>query len=362
MHRWRETHAACLFAIVRMVAIFRTAINMSYVSTFNALNINTLTSGQKLTLAVIASFERAGKAWPSVATIAKRASLSVRSVNYHIAALIKLGYIQRIYRTGRSAITRLFIGETPAKIADTTPANVADKSVITESVNQIPAVHEPTTIEPSTETASAALVVSDIEQPEQPIPAITDIEQHANTTTEALKTPYSASNEPEGTTTPTDTATPAVEHQAEVPATQDQAVEADPAMAEWAKVDPQVLLDLIEIRREKRKGKPKTTEIKHWYSIALESGFTLAQIAYAMVLNNWSKLNDASWLEHVPRPQMTATGAPAIPAAPKVWTPDLSHIPASATTLAAMKEKIRQMKERWAASELAQTAPPPMRQ
>ena len=355
---------------------------MSYVSTFNALNTSNTTAGQKLVLSVIASFERAGsgKAWPSVATIAKRASLSARTVNYHIASLIKLGYIQRIYRSGRSAITRLFIGETPAKIADTTPAKIAEKSVIPESVNQIQRVAEPATTDQQHQHTTDTAAVSpplcfEIEQPQTEQPdqhqAIQEIESLPDYATqlqvfansqyapnEAPKTPYSASNESDKGTGLASVSAPAVEHQAEVPATEYQATSeaADPVDAAWAEVPAQVIADLQAIRCEKRKKKvPTKTEIQSWYSIALAEGWTLPQIVYAMVLKNWSRV-EPGWLQHVPRPQMTATGAPAAPPAPKVWQPT-PHTPASPSTVAKMKTEISKMKAKWASEDLAKRSP-----
>jgi len=328
--------------------------NMSFVNTYNAFQIDNLTAGQKAVLTAIATFERNGKAWPSVATIAKRASMGVRTVQRHLAALINLGYITRTYRAGKAAVTRLFIGQTPAKLAGEGMPNWHPESDI-QSVNQVPAVHEPATPEHQHQQATAPVAVSpqslfsDIEQPEKPTPTIPDLEQPVTTTTEAPKTPVEPSNEPEGTTTPTDTATPAVEHQAEVPATQDQATEADPL----ASVPETLMKDLGEVRKaKKRPAKPTKTEAALWWQEAQKAGWDMQTVITTMILHGWARFQ-ADWVQHVP-PQTA-------PAAPKVWTPE-KHTPASASTLAQMKEKIRQMKERWAASELAQTAQPPMRQ
>lgn len=46
-------------------------------------------------------------------------------------------------------------------------------------------------------------------------------------------------------------------------------------------------------------------------------------------------------------------------AAPKVWTPDQNHTPASPGTLAKMREQIAKMKARWKEESL--NAPPPIR-
>lgn len=354
---------------------------MTYANTYNAFQIDNLTLGQKAVLTAIATFERNGKAWPSVATLAKRASMGVRTCQRHLAALINLGYITRTYRAGHAAVTRLFIGQTPAKLAPPPLPNWHPESVIPESVNQIQRVPE---------TAEAAMpplcLESKIPQTEPPTPAIQEIESlpdycaqlqvFANSQyapTEAPKTLLEPFNESDKASAPTDTPTPAVEHQADQATeyqavsdqTQDQAeapaTEADP-LAEWAKIDPEVLLSIMDIRKAKRKKpEPSKIEVKHWYSVAMAAGWSLPQIAYVMVLRNWSRIDDASWLQHVPRPQLQpGTGTPAAPAAPKVWTPDPTHIPASPSTIAKMKERIAAMKQKWASEPL--NAPRPIRQ
>lgn len=315
---------------------------MSYVSTFNALNTTNTTSGQKLVLSVIASFERNGKAWPSVATIAKRCSMGARTVQRHIAALVSLGYLQRIYRTGKAAITRVFIGETPAKLAPVTPAKLApNESVIFESVND--SGTPPATPEPQHQHTSIAAMppslFSDIEQPEPPTAEPTE-QQPANTTTEAPKTPYSASNEAD-TTNPTQTpATPVTA----------PAIEADPL----AEVPATLLADLGTVRiAKKRPAKVTRTEAALWWQEAQKCGWDMQTVITTMILHGWARFQ-ADWVQHVP-PQT----APGTPSAPKVWQPE-PHTPASASTLAQMKEKIAQMRARWKEESL--NAPPPMRQ
>ena len=310
---------------------------MSYVSTFNALNTTNTTAGQKLVLSVIASFERAGsgKAWPSVATIAKRCSLSVRSVNYHIASLIKLGYIQRIYRTGRSAITRLFIGETSAISAVPTSAKVAEKSVIPESVNQIQRVAETATPEPSTETATPIFFVSDL--PEQPqtepqhqAPAIQEIEQPSISTLEAsfealVPFPVPLQDYPA-------TYTPAPVVEAANPLAEGtgttQAVEADPL----AEVPAQLLVCLGEVRKaKKRPAKPTKTEAALWWQEAVKAGWTMEQVITTMILHGWARF-DASWVQNLP-----AHVQPGAPGRDSVFVPE-TFTPASPSAIARFKE------------------------
>lgn len=80
---------------------------MSYTAQDLALRTN-FAATKKYTLVAIASFaSNEGICKPSVQTIAQRASLSDREVQRNIAELASEGYIERIYRQGRSALTRL---------------------------------------------------------------------------------------------------------------------------------------------------------------------------------------------------------------------------------------------------------------
>ena len=131
---------------------------MSFATTFNVFQDQRLTAGQKLVLAGIATFANdTGKCWPSIATIAARCSMAVRTVQRHIAQLVSLGYLERIYRTGRAAITRVKADiTTPAKLAPPPPPNWHPESVI-ESVNTVTA--QPTAPELAESPAIAAVVV-----------------------------------------------------------------------------------------------------------------------------------------------------------------------------------------------------------
>lgn len=329
---------------------------MSFTATYNAFQISGISKAEQHILSGICTFadRNTGICWPTVETIANRCRSSVRTVQTHINALVSKGLLQRIYRPNRPAITKVLIPLTHTLPAISAPLEVqflrGEPDI--QPINQRAA--PPATPEPGTETANAAfVVVSEIQQqPKQPEPAIlsacectepphqaiTEIEQPSITSichTEALKTTYSASNEADKAIHTLDPATPVVA----------PVIESDPVEAEWAKVDPQVLLDLMEIRKFKKKApKPTKTEVKHWYSIALESGFSLAQIVYVMVLRGWgSGIAEASWLKHVPRPQMTATGAPAAPPAPKVWQPE-PHIPASPEVVKAARAKLAELR------------------
>ena len=355
---------------------------MSYVATYNAFQIQTLSKAEQHILSGICTFadRNTGICWPTVETIASRCRSSVRTVQTHINALVSKGLLQRIYRPNRPAITKVLIPLTHTLPAISAPLEVqilrGEPAI--DPINQRAA--PPATPEPGTAAPAAMPLLcleSKIPQTE-PQHAIQEIESlpdysaqlqvFANSQyapTEATETTYSASNEADKAIHTLDPATPVVERQAEgtqgqavdaieadpkpttIDTTQAEADQADPAMAAWAEVPAQVIADLQAIRLEKRKKKvPTKTEIQSWYSIALAEGWTLPQLAYALVLKNWSRV-EPGWLQHVPRPQMTATGAPAAPTAPALWTPDQNHIPASPATVATWREKIAQMKQRW---------------
>ena len=116
---------------------------MSYVLQDASLKIPGIKYAEKIVLIAIASHADAdGKCWPSVGTLAELAGMGVRTANRHIASLIKKGYIRRIYRTGRSAVTWL----TDRVMCFLTPANQADRPLpirqtesAIESVNEITA-------------------------------------------------------------------------------------------------------------------------------------------------------------------------------------------------------------------------------
>lgn len=329
---------------------------------------------ERLVLGTLAGFcNFLSECWPSNQTLADRTGLHERTVRRQLESLQAKGLIERHSRgQGRAMLTRVLINPN-AKTPDIVPPtpDIVPPYEPTRNILQTPnTAHEPQHQHASI-AVSPPLLFSDIEQPNSrttsainctatpPIPEIESLPDYSAqlqaftnsqyAPTEATETSYSAPNE----------VYPAIPTLDTNQATQDPVIESDPVEAEWAKVDPQVLLDLMEIRKFKKKApKPTKTEIKHWYSIALESGFTLAQIAYVMVLRGWGAgIANASWLAHVPRPQMTATGAPVAPAAPKVWQPDQNHIPASKDLVVKMKEEIAKMKAKWASEDLAKRSP-----
>lgn len=334
---------------------------------------------ERLVLATLSSFANfIGTCWPSNQTLADRTGLHERTVRRQLESLQAKGLIERHSRgQGRAMLTRILI--TPkGKTSDIVPTTSDIVPPITYLLN----------LNTNTAATAAPVVVQEQipEQPEQPAPAPDHVQSIAEmpdyeaqlafthsqyAPVEADKTPAEATLAEVPANPTTYTPAPVVAEgtnadQAEGTgtdqATQYQAVDAidttqaDPAMAEWAKVDPLVLLSIMEIRKAKRKApKPNPVEIKHWYSVAMAAGWSLPQIAYAMCLRNWSRIDDASWLTGMMPPQMTATGAPAAPAAPKVWQPE-PYQPASKDFVARMKAEISAMKQRWKAESV--NAPP----
>jgi hypothetical protein len=310
---------------------------MSYAATHEIIrNVNTLNCPQKMVLTVIASYASNHNlsCFPSVKTIAEKCRLSSRSVQRYIASLVNLGFLERVYRKGTSAITRITLPSTPTPTPTTSEGY--DSAVIpgydTGGTVICPFdLSQPITAAiatPLPKTVSPLLLFSEIpEQPEQPTPlALVDAPTAPVESVASVSAPAA----------PLAPVEPAV---------------ADPVEAAWAEVPAQVIADLQEIRKAKKKApKPTKTEVQHWYSVAMAAGWSLQQIVYVMVLNNWSKLNDASWITGMIPPQTTAPGTP------KLWQ-ETPYTPASASTVARMKAEIAKMKARWNES----SSSPPMR-
>lgn len=295
---------------------------------------------ERLILATLGSFANfLSECWPSNQTIADRTGLHERTVGKAIGKLQEKGLIERESRgQGRAMLTRILIPLTPPAHGLPPPAHGLPEP----NRNLLQTPIQAATPEPQHQHTSIAVsppLFLDIEQPEQPFPAIPDIEQPSISTNEALYKPVERSNEADPAIPTLETVTPALA----------PAIEADPL----AEVPATLLADLGEVRKAKKRApKPTKTEAKLWWQEAQKCGWDMQTVITTMILHGWARFN-ADWVQHVP-PQ-------AQPGQTQVWQPT-PHTPASASTLAAIKEKIRQMKERWAASELAQTAPPPMRQ
>ena len=277
---------------------------MSFATTFNVFQDQRLTAGQKLVLAGIATFtDQGGKCWPAVETIAERCSMCVRTVQNHISALVKLNYLVRTYRKGRSAITQLtekamgWLSGTPAKSAPLPPQNLHPESVI-EPIKETTA--QPTAPELAESPAIAAVVVFE-----------------------------SADTE----------ARPAVD-----------LVEDDPL----AEVPAALLADFGIVRKAKKKAATVTkTEAVVFAAEAKKAGLTPAQAVEACIHRGWSRF-EAAWLPQAPAMPVQRVYVPEVapPASPDV-------IAAHRATLAALRETIiRQGKASttWAAAALAKAA------
>ncbi len=98
-------------------------------------------------LALADMANHAGTCWPSIATIARRACLSVRSVFNHLGALVRAGLIQRRARIGRSSLYSLsgqaLAPSTPApEHAASTPASQPNEAT-SAPVPELTPTHQP---------------------------------------------------------------------------------------------------------------------------------------------------------------------------------------------------------------------------
>lgn len=106
---------------------------MSYTLVNQAL-AQPLPPGTRMVLVALADMANAaGVCWPSIATLARRACMSVRSVFNHLKALVKAGLIQRRPRIGRSSLYMVtgqaMTSSTPAAIgAASTPTTGTDRA------------------------------------------------------------------------------------------------------------------------------------------------------------------------------------------------------------------------------------------
>ena len=358
---------------------------MSYTATYEILaNVSNVNAGQKLVLSVIASYanNKNLSCFPSVAAIAERCRLAARTVQRHIASLIKLGFLERVYRKGTSAITRLKLPPTPTPTGgydrnDTTgydrnagvtgnfdlsqhnsvtPQQIENAAIASIAVLEIPEQPEPPTAT-VTEAPSmyihrardcATLLVDVIDPP------LVDLPLPAHTATTAASQDVTAALPP---TTEVIAPVGAIAAAQVVDANQDPAIEADPveaAVKALASLPKTLLDDMAMIRVSKKRPRQVTrTEAQILTDEARKAGWTLEQVIVTMICHGWARFQ-ASWVQHVP-PQT----APGTPAPVKVWQPE-PHTPASPSTLAKMREKIAQMRARWKEESL--NAQPPMRQ
>ena len=101
----------------------------------------------------------AGTCWPSIATIARRACMSVRSIFTHLKALEGMGLLTRRQRIGRSSLYSL----TGQALAPSTPAPADAASTPTASAEQAtsaPAPEITPTHQPAQQSAPAPAVLT----------------------------------------------------------------------------------------------------------------------------------------------------------------------------------------------------------
>jgi DNA-binding transcriptional ArsR family regulator len=101
----------------------------------------------------------AGTCWPSIATIARRACMSVRSIFTHLKALEGMGLLTRRQRIGRSSLYSL----TGQALAPSTPAPADAASTPTASAEQAtsaPAPELTPTHQPAQQSAPAPAVLT----------------------------------------------------------------------------------------------------------------------------------------------------------------------------------------------------------
>ena len=127
-------------------------------SLVNAAIAQPLPPARRAVLLVLADMaNHAGTCWPSIATIARRACLSVRSVFSHLAALVKDGLIQRRARIGRSSLYSL----SGQALAPSTPAPEHAASTPASQPNEAtsaPAPELTPTHQPAQQTAPAPAI------------------------------------------------------------------------------------------------------------------------------------------------------------------------------------------------------------
>ena len=337
---------------------------------------------ERLVLGTLAGFcNFLSECWPSNQTLADRTGLHERTVRRQLESLQAKGLIERHSRgQGRAMLTRVLItpqGRTPDTVPptpDTVPPYEPTRNLLQTPI----AVDEPATPEPSTETATAVVVFTENEQPITPqaitkemrdvfatdsmvpVSEVTGCHPQAGMPVEARTAPQEPSKEVPATDPLADVPAQAVaalaegtdsEHQAEVPATQDQATsEADPL----AEVPAQLLADFGEVRRNKKKAAKVTkTEAQVLAQEAAKAGLSVKDLILLCVLRGWSYAK-AEWITNLPA--HVQPGTPS--ASPQIWKPEIVKV-ASPEVVAAMKEKIAAMKARWKVEAL--NAPPPKR-
>ena len=272
---------------------------MSFTQTFQAFHTANLTAGQKLVLAGIATFAdaKSGKCWPSIATIAARCSMGVRTVQRHIAALVNMGYLVRIYREGRAAVTRLV---TPANLAPPPLPIWHPEPAIPESVNEITAL------------------------PEAPAPVVAEVPAVAAVVVfESVDTQQPDSQQPDSQQPDTAPAEVAIDLPTDNP---------------LADVPVDLLHDFGVVRKAKKKSATVTkTEAIVFASEATKAGLSVAEAVRECILRGWSRF-EAGWI-----PAKTPVAPVQRVYVPEVAQPCTPEVKSAAmAALTALRNKITQ--------------------
>ena len=269
---------------------------MSFSQTFDALREtdDILTTGQTVVLAVIATFtDVAGKSWPSIETIARATKLCIRTVKYRIAELIKLGFLKRIIRQGKVAISiiteQLSPAQSSARHAPQVVHGMHPEEVI-ESVNQITAPSQIDSIAAGADIVVYETSILDSQQPTAAVLTELPVQTASQSATTATVLPLPAAAE---------TVLP-------LPATTATVQTADL----FAGVEPQLLADFGIVRRAKKKPAQITrTEAAIFAAEAQKAGLTPAQAMFECVTRGWSRFQ-AEWLPPKPIEQATRVFVP----------------------------------------------------
>ena len=276
---------------------------MSYVATYNAFQISSISKAEHHVLTTICTFadRNTGVCWPTVETIANRCRSSVRTVQTHIKGLVKAGLVQRIYRPNRPAITKVLI-PVPA----------------TSAPLEVQLLHPEPDIQPVIKTTSAAVALEAVSPlflfskiPKTPVAAVPDLVAAVPAVADLVA------------------AVPAVaDLVAAVPAV--AVVEAvDPVEAAWSEVPASLKAEWSIVRKNKKKvGTPVKSELVVLAQEAAKAGLSVKDVILWCVLRGYSRF-EASWVQHVP-PQVQ-------PGRDSVFKPEVST-PANPSTIAKFKE------------------------
>ena len=108
-------------------------------------------------LALADMANHAGTCWPSIATLARRACLSVRSIFTHLKALEGMGLLTRRQRIGRSSLYSL-TGQTLAPSAQTQAGNVSCPTSPPDGATSAPAPAPISAQQPAQQSAPAPTI------------------------------------------------------------------------------------------------------------------------------------------------------------------------------------------------------------